>query len=893
MKTSMKKLFVLPVLLAAVGLMPASRVTAQTITTLHVFGINGNNDGANPQAGLVSAGGVVYGTTYYGGNSGYYGSVFAFNADGTGFNSIHSFAGGEEGANPQSSLFISGNTLYGTTVNGGTGYGTVFKINTDGTGFTILYRFSPEVADYALGVYTNSDGANPYAGLILSGNTLYGTAQEGGTNGYGTLFAVNTNGTGFTNLYTFKTLLEIAHSGVYTNSSGAEPVAGLVLSGNTLYGTTSIGGTNGSGTLFAISTNGTGFTNLYQFKTRGYNNNITAYTNVDGAYPLAGLILSGNTLYGTTSQGGTNAVGTVFAISTNGTGFADLYSFTAPTGPDSTNGDGADPEAALFLSGSTLYGTAEYGGTNGYGTLFAVGTNGTGFTDLYNFTDGNDGSAPVAGLVLAGNTLYGTTPSGGTNDNGNVFGVNTNGSAFTNVYVFSSYSTNVDGTTPLAGLALSGNTLYGTTESGGNNANGTVFAINTDGTGYTNTYSFSMENYDSSLGVDTNSDGANPYAGLIISGNTLYGTANAGGAHDAGTVFKVNTDGTSFTNLHSFSGFSGTDGGNPQAGLILSGNILYGTTSQGGRSPFGGTVFAINTDGTGFTNLYSFSGFGNDGGMPVAGLVLSGNTLYGTVSSGATNGNGAVFALNAKGTANGTGYTNLYSFTGGNDGGVPVAGLVLSGNTLYGTTSFGGTNGYGAVFKINTDGTGFQNLYSFTALSGSGTNIDGADPVAGLILSGNTLYGTAQEGGISGNGTVFAINTDGTGFTNYSFGILTDSAKPAAGLVLSGNTLYGTSAGTGGYGTMFAFTPGSIVIPPPPAITGIGLSGTNLVINGSNGQSGGTYETLTSTNLALPFNQWTPVATNILNVSGNFTITATNVVNRTDPQRFYRILQTQ
>ena len=77
MKTSMKKLFVLPVLLAAVGLMPASRVTAQTITTLHVFGINGNNDGANPQAGLVSAGGVVYGTTYYGGNSGYYGSVFA------------------------------------------------------------------------------------------------------------------------------------------------------------------------------------------------------------------------------------------------------------------------------------------------------------------------------------------------------------------------------------------------------------------------------------------------------------------------------------------------------------------------------------------------------------------------------------------------------------------------------------------------------------------------------------------------------------------------------------------------------------------------------------------------------------------------------------------------
>ena len=104
--------------------------------------------------------------------------------------------------------------------------------------------------------------------------------------------------------------------------------------------------------------------------------------------------------------------------------------------------------------------------------------------------------------------------------------------------------------------------------------------------------------------------------------------------------------------------------------------------------------------------------------------------------------------------------------------------MILSGNTLYGTASAGGSSGNGTVFAVNTDGTGFTNLHSFTATSGSqayGTNSDGANPYGGLILSGNTLYGTARYGGSSGNGTVFAVNTDGTGFTNlHSFTATSD-----------------------------------------------------------------------------------------------------------------------
>src|SRR6185369_16059888 len=101
------------------------------------------------------------------------------------------------------------------------------------------------------------------------------------------------------------------------------------------------------------------------------------------------------------------------------------------------------------------------------------------------------------------------------------------------------------------------------------------------------------------------------------------------------------------------------------------------------------------------------------------------------------------------------------------DGASPQCDLILLGNTLYGTAPFGGTNGNGTVFAIRTDGTGFTNLHTFTSTSGAHlTNADGASPYGGLVLSGNTLFGTTIAGGSYGNGTVFALHTDGTGFTN-------------------------------------------------------------------------------------------------------------------------------
>src|SRR6266581_3357640 len=198
-----------------------------------------------------------------------------------------------------------------------------------------------------------------------------------------------------------------------------------------------------------------------------------------------------------------------------------------------------------------------------------------------------------------------------------------------------------------------------------------------------------------------------------------------------------------FTVLHSF---TGSDGTFPYAGLVLSSNTLYGTTALGGGSD-GGTVFAVNTDGTGFTTRYSFTGLG-DGVALEAGLILSGDTLYGTATGGGSSGVGTVFAINT----DGTGFTTLHSFTGGSDGRSPPAGLILSDNFLYGTAPYGGSSGSGTVFKVNTDVTGFMILHSFAGPS------DGANPSAGLILSVNSLYGTAQCGGSSGKGTVFSLS---------------------------------------------------------------------------------------------------------------------------------------
>jgi len=171
--------------------------------------------------------------------------------------------------------------------------------------------------------------------------------------------------------------------------------------------------------------------------------------------------------------------------------------------------------------------------------------------------------------------------------------------------------------------------LYGTAPAGGSAANGTLFSVNTDGTGFMN-----LHNFSSTFG-NTNSDGSRPSSKLSISGNTLFGTAQEGGAFGHGAVFSVHTDGTDFKVLHHFSRPAGwphstvnSDGVSPTC-LVLSGNTLYGATANGGSMGWG-TIFAVNVDGGNFRTLHNFpTPEANSQATYIGDLIVSGNSLYG------------------------------------------------------------------------------------------------------------------------------------------------------------------------------------------------------------------------------------------------------------------------
>jgi uncharacterized repeat protein (TIGR03803 family) len=336
--------------------------------------------------------------------------------------------------------------------------------------------------------------------------------------------------------------------------------------------------------------------------------------------------LSGSTLFGTTFYGGDAGYGTIFSINTDGSGFTRLHEFAGGAN------DGRSPAADLTLSGSTLFGTTDDGGNYTFGTIFSINTDGSGFTLLHEFAGGVDGRYPETGLTQSGSTFFGATLLGGNRDDGTIFSINADGSGYKLRHEFA------DGRRPQGDLALSGSTLFGTTEFGGGSTPGMIFSIKTDGSDYTPLHQF----------AGGANDGADPLAGLTLSGSTLYGTTRSGGDNNRGTIFSISTDGSGFTLLHEFVG-GADDGQWPQSDVTLSGSTLYGTTLAGGDHDLG-TIFSINTDGSEFTLLHEFAGGADDGAnsnvaQQTAGLTLSGSTLFGATDGGGDFNGGTVFSI--------------------------------------------------------------------------------------------------------------------------------------------------------------------------------------------------------------------------------------------------------
>jgi len=351
---------------------------------------------------------------------------------------VHEFQGSNASDFPYADLVQSGTTLFGTTLGGGVhDRGLIFSVDTDGSNYTVLHEFNW------------LDGRTPTS-LTLSGTTLYGITADGGTEpddslADGTVFSIETDGSNFTSLYSMRSAIE-----------GRTPQSTLVHSGTTLYGTNGGGAVhNNDGAIFSMDDDGTNFNILHTFD------------EAQGKGPAGDLTLVGSKFYGTTAAGGAHDAGVFYSIDTDGSDYTVLHHFAG--GPN----DGATPDGGLVRVGSTLYGRTQIGGDNDIGTLYAIDLDGSNYRLLHEFSIA-DGRIPTD-LTLDGSTLYGGTFSGGANDDGTIFSINTDGSNFEVLFDFSGRY--IDGSFANSRMLLDGSTLYGTTKAGGFDDHGTVFAF--------------------------------------------------------------------------------------------------------------------------------------------------------------------------------------------------------------------------------------------------------------------------------------------------------------------------------------------------------------------------------------------------------------------------------
>jgi uncharacterized repeat protein (TIGR03803 family) len=335
-------------------------------------------------------------------------------------------------------------------------------------------------------------------------------------------------------------------------NDGAEPAGALLIDGSHLYGVSGAGGSLGNGTVFDVLKGG-----------KHTESTVAAITQT---FPLGGLTDVAGTAYSVSLYGGANGLGSIFSVNLATGAFADVHDFNGT--------DGKFPAGGVLYSDGTLYGTTS--GNNSTGTLFAFDISTGVLTTLYTFGSGSDAAVPNGNLLLKHGKLYGAGQSGGTSGNGAIFAYDLKTKKETVLY---SFTGNADGAAPVGGLVYSDGTLYGTAFYGGNGTAGTVFAVNAVTGAETTLYSFTG-----------GADGGLPFTGVILDGGVLYGTAYAGGAGQAGTIFAVNAATGADTTLYSFTG--GTDGGFPYGGLTVKGGIFYGTTEIDGAGG-NGTVFAF------------------------------------------------------------------------------------------------------------------------------------------------------------------------------------------------------------------------------------------------------------------------------------------------------------
>jgi uncharacterized repeat protein (TIGR03803 family) len=710
----------------------------------------------------VGSDGWLYGTTRLGGRYNY-GTVFKVKPDGTRLTTLVSL--GSFSADPTSpyAQVIEGRdgVLYGTTWAGGSNsYGAVFRLNRGGTGYTNLHSFGAA-----------GDGRYCSAALLhASDDYLYGVTEAGGASSRGVLFRLRRDGSDYAVLKSF------------TGTDGNKPRAALIqASDGLLYGTTEIGGSNSRGTFFRFDPTTTNLTSLFTF---GLTTNVARY-------PAAPLVEDGDgLLYGTTGSSTTTGAGAVFSITQGGTNYSLIRTLQGGTN------DGSAPKGpALLGTNHTLFYVCAYGGASNQGGMFRLNQDGSGHTIVRSFaTNSYQGYAGAGGVVRGPDgALLGMTTLGGMSGVGTFYRLAEDGSGFefTRNFLTKTIGGKLDCTQPEAEVTEgSDGFLYGTGRYNTGSGYGGIFRTSKDGRTHQPLWVF--------LG-DTN--GAYPL-GAITEGSDglLYGTATTGtGGALGGLIFRMQRDGSNFVVIHRFPGDT-TDGATPSGRLLEIGGKFYGTTQAGGAENVG-TIYRLNADGSGWELLHQFSFAATDGRAPFGNLLhASDGKLYGTAYTGGANGNGIVYRLNLDGSR----FEVVYSFGGGVGApALPKAGLLEGpdGN-FYGTAnSTVGATYEGAVFKLDKDGTNFTVLHQFPEAGADGTN-----PQGNLAFGPDGwLYSNCYSGGASNVGTLFGLRLDGADFRVVRHWSLApnNGGNPVAGMVLgSDGALYGTTSKAGGGGGM-------------------------------------------------------------------------------------------
>jgi len=401
----------------------------------------------------------------------------------TNFTLLKSFSGAPEviaaGALPYAGV-IRGTDgwLYGTTINGGTNVqpvGTVFKLQTNGTGFVVLHHFS------------GPDGAVPYAPVFeASDGFLYGTAYSGGISNAGIVFKLAKDGSQFALLHEF------------TGGADSKNSRGAVIEGSDgyLYGTTEFGNSSTRGTVYKLDKSGGNYSIIHTF-TGG----------IDGQQPSCRLLRgSDGWLYGTTAFGGSGNVGTVFKLLENGGGYSIIRNFTSGT-------NGAGPIAGVMeASDGWLYGITQLGGgVSGGGVVFKLDKFGGNYAVIKSFaSSGTDLRMPIAELVEASNgALYGSAPNGGISNKGGMFRLNKDGTDYTVLRHFVGRTGGGDGEGPSMALLRSSDDLfYGTCQRGGQLGAGCVFIFSKD---VLPPWALTMARFGSDTVIQFNGTGAHQY----------------------------------------------------------------------------------------------------------------------------------------------------------------------------------------------------------------------------------------------------------------------------------------------------------------------------------------------------------------------------------------------